>query len=172
MAVFQEFALAVFLGLAPGHFGFGCRDLGFRDLEVLPVLLRVEPGEEIVLLDLRPDIDGPFEDLAVDPKAEIGLIAGLDLAGQRYLLPPSCNSTVTVRTGRTACDAAFSSLWQAAKADSKMRVPAAPSARVSKRLERSPARLVPHIIGKALGLGWLTDGCSIGDAARTSRHDF
>ena len=58
------------------------------------------------------------------------------------------------------CDAAFSSLWQAAKADSKMRAPAAPNARVSKR-ERSPARLVPHIIGKALGLGWLTDRCSI-----------
>jgi hypothetical protein len=136
----------------------------------LTILLRIEPGEEIALFDLRPDIDGPFEDLTVDPKADVGLIARLDLAGQRYLLPPSCNSTVTVRTGRTACDAAFSSLWQAAKTDSKTRVPAAPSARVSKRIERSWARLVPHIIGKALGLGWLTHRCSTGDAARTSRH--
>jgi hypothetical protein len=51
-----------------------------------------------------------------------------------------------------------------------MRIPAAPKERVSKRLDRSPARLVPHIIGKALGLGWFADGCSIGDAARTSRH--
>jgi hypothetical protein len=58
------------------------------------------------------------------------------------------------------------------KADSKMRVPAAPSARVSKRLDRSRARLVPHIIGKALGLGWLTDRCSIGDAAPNLDLDF
>ena len=53
----------------------------------------------------------------------------------------------------------------------KTRAPAAPNARVSKR-ERSPARLVPHIIGKALGLGWLTDRCSIGDAARNLYMDL
>ena len=119
-----------------------------------------------------PTSTGRSRILPLTRKPMIGLIARLDLAGQRDLLPPSCNSTVTVRTGRTACDAAFSSLWQAAKADSKMRAPAAPSARVSKRLDRSPARLVPHIIGKALGLGWLTDGCSIGDAARNLDMDL
>jgi hypothetical protein len=134
IAVLQEFALAVFLGLAAGRFGFGCSDLGFRDLEVLMVLLRVEPGEEVALLHLRPDVNLPLSDLAVDLKADVGLIARLDLAVQRYLLPPSCNSAVTVRTGRTARDAAFSPLWQAAKTDSKTRVPAAPSARVASEL--------------------------------------
>jgi hypothetical protein len=57
---------------------FRHRNLGFCDFEVLAVLLRVEPGEEIVFLDLGPHIDGPLEDLAVDPKAEIGLGSGAE----------------------------------------------------------------------------------------------
>jgi hypothetical protein len=87
VAIFQQFALAVFLSLTPRHLGLRFRNFGLRDFEVLPVLLRVEAREKIVLLDLGPDVDGPFEDLAVDPKAEIGLIPGLDLAGERHLLP-------------------------------------------------------------------------------------
>jgi hypothetical protein len=51
------------------------------------------------------------------------------------------------------CAAAFSSLWQAAKIDSRMRIPAAPKERVNKRVERFLAKLVSHIIGKSLGLG-------------------
>jgi hypothetical protein len=88
VAIFQKLALAVLLSLAPRHLGFRDGNLGFCDFEVLAVLLRVETGKEIVFLHLCPDIDGPFEDLAVDAKAEIGLVARLDLAGQRHVLPP------------------------------------------------------------------------------------
>ncbi len=44
VTIFQQFALPVFLGSAPRHFGICLRDLGFGDLEILAVLLRVEPG--------------------------------------------------------------------------------------------------------------------------------
>ena len=84
VAVLQELALAPFLGLAARHLGLRSRDLGFGDLEFLTVLLRVEPGEEVVLFDLRSDIDRPCEDLAVDPETDIRLVARLDLAGQRH----------------------------------------------------------------------------------------
>jgi hypothetical protein len=63
-------------------------NLGFCNLKVLFVLLRIEAGEDNACFHLRADIDGPFEDLAVDAKAEIRLIAWLDLAGQRHLLAP------------------------------------------------------------------------------------
>ena len=87
VAVLEKLPLPVFLGLAPRHLGIRLCDLGFGDLEVLPVLLRVEPRQKLALLDLRPDIDRPFEDLAVDSKADIGLVAGFYLAGQRDRLP-------------------------------------------------------------------------------------
>ncbi len=87
-AVLQQLALAVLLRLAPRHLGFGDGDLGFCDFKFLTVLLRVEASEEIALLYLGPDVNRSFEDLAVDPKADIGLIARLDLAGQRHPLAP------------------------------------------------------------------------------------
>jgi hypothetical protein len=49
VAIFQQFALAVFLSLAPCHLGLRFRNFGLRDLEVLPVLQRVEAREKIVL---------------------------------------------------------------------------------------------------------------------------
>ena len=151
MAVLYEFALAVFLGLAAGHFGFGCSDIGFGDLEVLAVLLRVEPGEEIALFDLCPDIDRPFEDLAVDAKAEIGLIARLDSPVSDTLSPPSCTSTVTVRTGRMTVAAAFSSLWQAAKNDIRTRAQIAADAKGNDRSKQFTGPIL-LIIGTPLGL--------------------
>ena len=87
VAILQQFALAVFLGLAPRYLGLSLDNLGLGDFKLLSVLLRIKARQELVLLNLGPDIDGPFEDLAVDPKAEIGLVARLDFAGQRYLLP-------------------------------------------------------------------------------------
>src|SRR5208283_2597904 len=86
MAILQEFALAEFLCPTAGHLGVRRRDLGLGDLKILAVLLGVEPSEEIPLLDLRSDIDRPLQDLAVDPEANIGLVARLYLAGQRERL--------------------------------------------------------------------------------------
>ena len=45
-----------------------------------------KPGEKLAVLDLRPDIDRPLQDLAVDPEPDIRLVARLDLAGQRHPL--------------------------------------------------------------------------------------
>ncbi len=87
VAVLEELALAIFLALAPRLLGLRGRDLGFGDLEILTVLLRVEPAEEVTLLDRRPDIDRPLEDLAADPEPDIGLVARLYLAGERDRLP-------------------------------------------------------------------------------------
>src|SRR5215472_133112 len=87
MPVLQQFALAVFLGLTTRHLGLCCCNLGFGYFQVLAVLLGVEAGKEIALFYFCPDIDRPFEDLAIDPKADISLVARLDLASKRYPLP-------------------------------------------------------------------------------------
>jgi hypothetical protein len=81
VAILQQFPLAVFLGLAPRHLGLSRGNVGFGDFEVLLELLWVEPRQEVALFDRRPDINRPLEDLAVDPEADIGLMARLYLAG-------------------------------------------------------------------------------------------
>ena len=86
VAVFQQLALPVFLSSAAVHLGFGRRDLRLGHVDALPVLLRVEPGEQLARLDGGSDIDRALQDLAVDAKTDIGLVAGLDLAGQRHRL--------------------------------------------------------------------------------------
>src|SRR5262249_37743183 len=86
VAVLEELALAILLGLASRHLGIRLGDLGFGDLEILAVLLRVEPGEEVTLFYLSSDIDRPLEDLAVHSKPDIRLVTRLDLAGQRSRL--------------------------------------------------------------------------------------
>ena len=81
MAFLVQFAFAVFLALAARHLRFRGREFGFGDFDILTVLLRVEPGKKIALLYRCPNINRPLEDFAVDPKADIGLVARLDLAG-------------------------------------------------------------------------------------------
>jgi hypothetical protein len=87
MAILQQFALPRFLRLAAGHLGVRCGDLGFRDFEVLPILLRIEPGDQITFLHFRTNIDWPLENFAVNPKADIGLVTWLDLSGKRQRVP-------------------------------------------------------------------------------------
>ena len=61
-------------------------------------------GEQFAFFDLGADIDRPLENLAVDPKADIGLVARLDLAGQRQRSPrfPAIRPSRCARVGQPA----------------------------------------------------------------------
>lgn len=72
--------------VAARHLGLGRAQVGFGDLDILAVLLRVEPRQQVTFLDRCSDIDRAGQDLAVDSEADIGLVAG---AGSRRSTRPS-----------------------------------------------------------------------------------
>ena len=62
--------------------------------------LRVEPREQLPVLDRGPDADEALADPSGDAEPERHRIGRLDLTGEVLTAPASAAATVTVRTGR------------------------------------------------------------------------
>ena len=59
---------------------FGRADLSFRCTQAVLIILRVERGQGIALLDPGSDVHRPGEHLAYDAERQIALVSRLDLA--------------------------------------------------------------------------------------------
>jgi hypothetical protein len=74
--------LARLLRSTARHLGIDGRDLGFRHRQSRLELLWIEAGEEITGFDFGADVDRPRQNLAGDAKADLGLVAWLDITRQ------------------------------------------------------------------------------------------
>ena len=83
VAVGEELALPLLLGAALLDECKCCGNIGLGGRHGVPLVLVVQPREQVAGGDPLPDIDGALNDLARHAEPQVAFMAGLDLTGQR-----------------------------------------------------------------------------------------